>query len=407
MNCVAWPGRRRVFQPPAGVLGTQRMYPLSNKTALTAGLSVGVATLADMVNELPASLQHQARHQGGVIARRQAIQAGVSAAKVAWLLKRGTWRPVYRGVYVTFTGPVDRNARLWAAVLYAGPGAYLSHETAAEVNGLTDEESPDINVTIPGNRRISPPPGVAIHLSSRKALTWRPPGMPPYTVAEETVIDLVQAAADVDDIIALVTRGYGRRLLIEDQLRRVARERKKLRWRRELDEIIAVAAGGAHSLLEYRHDRDVQRAHGLPEPVKQDRFRTPDGGWGYRDRCYPKYGRLVVELDGRRFHPDEQRGRDRERDNQAAVTGATLRYSWADVTRRTCETAEQIAEALRSRGWAGTLHPCSPTCRAVAGRQPGLGTRAGYGSSARSTAAVSVRSERTASAPAMARSSAG
>ena len=153
---------------------------------------MGVATLADVVNEIPASLLQQARYQGGIITRRQAIRAGVSADKVAWLLKRGTWRQIYRGVYVTFTGSVDRNARLWAAVLYAGPGAYLSHETAAEVNRLTDEESPDINVTIPGNRRISPPPGVAIHLSSRTAMTWQPPGIPPYTIAEETIVDLVQ-----------------------------------------------------------------------------------------------------------------------------------------------------------------------------------------------------------------------
>jgi len=54
----------------------------------------------------------------------------------------------------------------------------------------------------------------------------------------------------------------------------------KLRWRHELDEIISMAAGGTHSVLEYRHDLDVQRAHGLPEPVKQARFRKPDGTSG-------------------------------------------------------------------------------------------------------------------------------
>ena len=111
----------------------------------------------------------------------------------------------------------------------------------------------------------------------------------------------------------------------------------------------------------------MQRAHGLPEPVKQARFRKPDGSWGYRDRCYPHYGGLVIELDGTRFHPAEQRGRDTERDNQAAVTGATLRYGWDAVTRSACETARQQAAALRHRGWTGSLTPCSPGCRAVAG----------------------------------------
>jgi hypothetical protein len=147
----------------------------------------------------------------------------------------------------------------------------------------------------------------------------------------------------------------------------VAQTRKKLRWRHELDEIISMAAGGTHSVLEYRHDRDVQRAHGLPEPVKQARFRKPDGTNGYRDRYYPEYGGLVIELDGKRFHRDEQRDRDQERDNQVAVTGSTLRYGWSEVTHQTCETAKQEAHALRNRGWTGKLEPCSPSCRAVAG----------------------------------------
>jgi len=332
---------------------------------------VGVAKLGGVLSDIPAILRRQAHEQGGVITRRQAVQAGLSVDKITWLLKREDWRQVHRGVYLTFTGPASRSAQLWAAVLYAGPGAYLSHETAAEINGLRDDESTAINVTIPASRRISVPPGIVIHYSSRKAMTWRPPGVPPYTVAEETVIDLVQAAAAVDEVVALVTRGYGRRLLTEHQLQRLALARKKLRWRRELAEVIPMAADGAHSPLEYRHDRDVQLAHGLPQPLKQDRFRKADGGWGYRDRCYPQYGRLVIELDGRRFHPDEQRGRDTERDNHAAVTGATLRYGWDDVTRRACETAEQEAAALRNRGWAGTLRPCSPSCRAVPAHDSG------------------------------------
>jgi hypothetical protein len=214
------------------------------------------------------------------------------------------WRQVHRGVYATFTGPVTRDAQLWAAVLYAGQGAYLSHRTAAEINRLTDAPSLVIDVTVPASRRVIPPKGVAIHMSSRKAMVWRPPGIPPYTIAEETVIDLVRAAAQMDDVIALVTSGFSRRILTETTLKWVAQSRNKLRWRYELDEVISLAAGGTHSVLEFRHDRDVQRAHGLPEPVKQARFRKPDGTSGYRDRYYPQYGKLVIELDGRRFHED-------------------------------------------------------------------------------------------------------
>lgn len=314
---------------------------------------------------MPRSLQAQASLQAGVVSRQQALRSGWPGGAVAWNVKSGRWQQIYAGVYATFTGPIERNAQLWATVLYCGPQARLSHETAAELLGLIDSRFPLVRVTIPKSRQVRPPDGVVIYRSARVSRPWQPVGLPPHTFIEETIIDLVQDASSPGDVIALVTSAFGRKLTSEPHLRRAADERKKLRWRRELDEVIAMAAGGTHSVLEYRHDRDVQRAHGLPEPVKQARFRKADGTNGYRDRYYPQYGGLVIELDGQRFHPDEQRGRDRERDNQAAVTGSTLRYRWSDVTRKACETARQEAEALRHRGWGGQLKPCSPGCRAV------------------------------------------
>jgi hypothetical protein len=331
-------------------------------------LSVAGVMLGYVKSDLSDRLRAQAFNQAGVVTRAQVIDSGMSPKALEWRLKTGTWLAIYPGVYVTFTGSANRAARLWAAVLYAGEGAHLSHETAAEINKLTDGQSRAIHVTIPAHRRIAPPEGVMIHRSSQQPMVWRPPWFPPYTIAEKTIIDLIQTAVAEDDVIALVTAGFNRKLLTEPYFRAVAEAHKKLRWRRELDEIITMAAGGTHSPLEYRHDRDVQRAHGLPEPARQAKFAKPDGSVGYRDRCYPQYGGLVIELDGRRFHPDERRGLDQERDNQAAVTGSTLRYGWTDVTRRACETARQEAEALHHRGWAGQLRPCSPDCRAVAGR---------------------------------------
>ena len=332
-----------------------------------------IAILGGMGGEIPRQLLDLAHRQAGVLSSKQIIAVGLSRNMATAKVESGRWRRIYPGVYAAFTGPMTRNASLWAVVLYAGPGARLSHETAAELLRLSDERCPLVHLTIPVGRKVSPPPGVVIHRSSYTGPAWQPVGTPPHTFIEETIIDLVQAATHLDDVIALVTTAFGRKLASEPHLRRAAAERKKLRWRDELDEIISLAASGTHSVLEYRHDRDVQRAHGLPEPVKQAKFRKSDGRVGYRDRCYPQYGGLVIELDGKRFHPDEHRGRDQDRDNQAAVTGSTLRYGWHDITRKACETARQEADALRHRGWTGTLTPCSPDCRAVTGpaRVPG------------------------------------
>jgi hypothetical protein len=330
------------------------------------GLSVAPDILGGMRAEIPPSLVEKAAFQAGVINRQQALRYGMSRNAVTSKVRHGSWRQLYLGVYATFTGPVGREARLWAAVLYAGEGAQLSHETAAEVNGLTERRSTLIHVTVPIGRRVRQLRGMKIHLSSHIDPTARfPRGVLPHTLVEETIVDLVNAADCLDDACGWITTAFGRRLTGEGPLRKTLSTRKKLRWRGQLDEFITAAAGGAHSLLEFRYGRDVERAHGLPKAREQVPFTKADGSRGFRDRCYEKYG-LVVELDGKQAHPEERRGHDRRRDNDAtAGGGATLRYDWDDVTRHSCDTAAQVARSLAKRGWPGQLKPCSQSCRAL------------------------------------------
>jgi hypothetical protein len=252
-------------------------------------------------------------------------------------------------------------------MLHGGKGAQLSHQTAAELLRLADEPSFPIHLKVPVERRVRSLPGVVIHRSSSIEQGWRfARGVPPHTLVEQTVLDLLDAAADFDDAVGWVTRAFQRNLTNEASLRRAVAARKKLRWRDQLDELISMAAAGTHSTLEYRYDRDVERAHGLPPARKQVPFTKPDGTRGFRDRYYAEY-RLVVELDGRRHHDDDRRDHDRRRDNDAAATtGATLRYDWRDVVRTQCETAAQVYAALRQRGYTGSLKPCSATCTALA-----------------------------------------
>lgn len=318
-----------------------------------------------MGNEIPRILSELARLQAGVVARQQALRAGVSSSMIVSKVEHGRWRQIHRGVYATFTGPLTREAQMWAAVLYAGKGAQLSHQTAAELNGLSDRPSRLIHVTVPASRRVRPVTGVVIHISARiDPSAAFPQGVLPHTFVEETITDLVHAAHSLDNVCGWITCAFGRRLTGEDPLRATMSSRKKLRWRPQLDDIVTAAAGGTHSVLEYRYERDVERAHGLPTARRQVPFTKPDGRRGYRDRYYQEFG-LVVELDGKESHPEERRAMDRRRDNAAAaVGGSTLRYAWDDITRDGCATAAQVAQALRSRGWNGRLKPCSRSCRA-------------------------------------------
>jgi Transcriptional regulator, AbiEi antitoxin len=315
-----------------------------------------------MVSELPSTLRYLAERQSGVVSRSQALRAGLSDGMIKFRVSSGRWRPIHPGIYATFTGAPGRGAQLWAAVLSAGPGAMLSYETAAELQRLTDQPAGKIHVTVPRQRHIAALPGVSLHRSGRAVEAVQRNSNPPRTRVEETLLDLTQTAANFDDVCGWVTRAFARDLTDEDRLSVAMHQRTKLRWRADLHELIAAAASGDHSVLEFRYERDVERAHGLPEPVRQAPFTDPSGRRGRRDRLYRGYG-VVVELDGRLGHGPEDEWRDKDRDNAAAVDGQqSLRYGWTNVRWHPCATALQVAAVLRRHGWVGWPRPCSPGC---------------------------------------------
>jgi hypothetical protein len=300
--------------------------------------------------------------QSGVVLRGQALRHGLNLDAIEYRLLCGRWRAVHRGVYATFSGPLSREAVLWAAVLRAGPGAALSHQTAAELLGLTDQRCDVIHLTVPLERHPEPIRGIVVHRSGRIGAATHPAQLPPRTRVEETTIDLTQSAVTFDDAYAWLCRAISERLTTAARLRAALEARPKVRWRTGLAIALAEAESGVHSILEARYVRDVEVPHGLPAATRQARTaRIPLSR--YVDNLYQVAG-LVVELDGQAAHGIAQRRADMHRDNAHAAAGiVTLRYSWADVTERPCIVAQQVAEVMARRGVAVPVHPCTlPTC---------------------------------------------
>lgn len=301
--------------------------------------------------------------QCGIIDRSQALGAGLSDKQIEHKVTSGRWQRVHAGVYATFSGPLSREARLWAAVRRAGEGAMLSHESAAEVQGLVEAKSAGakIHVTVRGDRRPVQHrqiPGVVIHRSDQSqpqfAVGWKLP----RTRVEDTVLDLIDAAETFETAYSWISRAVSREFATVGILRGALATRSRIRWRSELAVAIGENDEGIHFGLERRYARDIERAHGLPRAQRQARHET-GGKVHYRDSWYAEY-RVCVELDGPSFHRDEQAGQDKRRDNLNLGFGGvqTFRFGPVEVTERVCESAAMVAATLGRNGWKGTPHPC-------------------------------------------------
>lgn len=327
-----------------------------------------------MPDQLPAGFPELLSFQCGVTSRGQALQSGMSLAAIRVRLRSGRWQHLYPGVYATFTGDPPRMALIWAALLSAGPGAAVSHHTAAELYQLGRRRVPALHVTVPAVRglRRGPRPGslpqvppLIVHRSERIARTRHPVLEPPRTRIEETIIDLTQSADTFDEAFHWLCQGCASRLCTVTMLRAALAGRKKLCYRADLAAALGDVAAGVHSPLEYRYVRGVERAHSLPTAQRQVLV-TLRGSNRYLDNLYQEY-RVAVELDGAAAHPVAERWLDIHRDNSLASLGlVTLRYSWSDVTGRRCWVAAEIGAVLTQRGWPGTLRACRPGCPAAA-----------------------------------------
>ncbi len=276
--------------------------------------------------------------QAGVLTREQLRAAGITDAAIHQAVSKGRWQRVLPRVFVLHSGPVDATAREWAALLYAGQGAALSHATAAAAHGWSSTSGEKVHVSVPRSRMVAPQPGVSVHRARFRGgdICYR--GERAVTAPARTVIDLVAGATSADDAIAVVARALQWRRVGSAQVL-TAMGARRLRWRAQVCEALGDVAAGSQSPLEVRFAR-LLRAHGLPVGERQAAFGNT--------RADMAYDNVVIELDGRLGHsgPDE-RLRDMERDNAHSLAGRTvLRFGWGDVHGRSCLVAEQVGAAI-------------------------------------------------------------
>lgn len=218
-----------------------------------------------------------------------------------------------------------------------------------------------IHVTVLADRRVRKQPGIRIHYGKRLTQARHPTRIPAVTRVDDTVLDLVDAAEQLDEVVGWPTRACQRRLTTPERLIRALEQRRRFSWRSTVTAMLGEVSDGAESALEIAYVRKVERAQGLPPGSRQQHWRTTNRS-RWNDVEYADYG-VIVELDGRVGHVADGAFRDRRRDNISTVLGrVTLRYGWSDTLDDSCGTAAEVAQVLRGRGWAGRPRRCGPGC---------------------------------------------
>jgi len=299
-----------------------------------------------------------------VIDTSQLLGFAVTWAAVRAHTRAGRWQPVLPRVYATFTGPLPRDSRIAAALLYAGPAAVLSHGTAAQMWGMRLESPGPVHVTVPYHcSAVSQPPFVVVH-RSRAFRHIAVDGQPPLTSRADTAIDLAVAEPTPRGAQQLLTELVTSRRVTVEQVRAQLVERPPWRYRRALEQAVYRVDSGVESMLEELYAVDVEVAHGLPSARRQAPFRV-DGRTLYEDAVYDELGiALTVRLDGRTHLEPDVALRDRRRDNAAELAGRSrLVFGWRELSTRPCTAAFEVAAVLHRHGWQGPLQRC-PKCPA-------------------------------------------
>lgn len=262
--------------------------------------------------------------QWGRVSRRQLRELGASEGRINRWIRDGYLRQVLPHVYAVGHVAESVEADLMAAILYAGPGAMLSHATALWWHGLIEHQPISIQVSTP--RKCAGQPGVEVY--ARRTVEPIHHRRLPTTTVPQALLDFA-ATAPVSGVVRALAEADYHRLLNPAELHaicgpgRVGSATLNRACRRHTPELARTK-----SELE-KAFRSLCRRGGIPAYEVNYRLCgiTVDAFW-------PHLG-VVVELDGVQGHATPaQVDRDRRRDLKLRAAGyIVVRYSYDQVMR--------------------------------------------------------------------------
>ncbi len=277
--------------------------------------------------------------------RADARAAGIKLSE----LVSPRYRRLLYDVYICAAARADLNARAAAALAVAGPGAYVSHTTAAELWGAVVPQDDDLHVAVPEGKPRCERRGIKAHRAPDAARPVQKAGLP----VSSPVQCLLEMAGDGIGLVDLVVAGDGllklKRFGLADL--KEAATRWSGRGAKRARRAVSLIRDGVDSPMETRL-RLLLVLAGLPEPEVNFILRGPDGQWVVRfDLCF-RHLKLVIEYDGR-YHGDssDQWKRDSRRREDLDRLGWRLIIIHSDgIYDRPEETLDRVSDILRELG---------------------------------------------------------
>jgi very-short-patch-repair endonuclease len=264
---------------------------------------------------------------------------GLSPDSVMRRRRAGWLHLVHPGVYSLGHVGLTLRGRCLAAVKACGPGAALSHRSAAVLWGLLqwDEDwLPEVTVPTGHARKI---PGIIVHRTRV-----------PFEVIRFDAIPVTTPARTLIDLSSVLSLKPLRRAVREAMaLKRVAvKDITAVRGRKGGAKLTKILADGYVPTRTELEDavHDVIRRGRFEEP-QVNRDMIVGGRWTRPDFLWPEQ-RLVVEADGRAWH-DHRLAREDDAERQARLEAAgyrVLRVTWQQAIAHPEQTIARLQAAL-------------------------------------------------------------
>jgi hypothetical protein len=243
---------------------------------------------------------------------------------------------------------LTRNGRFIAAVLACGPGAVLSHRSAAVLHNLRLSERAWIDVTVPGSRGRGRA-GIRVHSAgSLAAHDVTVIDDVPATTLARTLLD-VAGDATRREIERACDQAAVQRLLDMTAIDDVLQRADGRRGTRRLTDVLADHRVGSTLTRNDLEERflTICRDIGLPPDAVNLWIAYPDGGGAEADFAWHAQ-RLIVEVDGRDPHTTRRAfEHDRRRDQRLATLGyRVVRFTWRQVMHEPADVAATLTALL-------------------------------------------------------------